>query len=307
MKKIIATKKTPPKILGYNDKITVGNLTYTVQSRLGAGTFGNVYRCIPQNPTDQAGIIDQVAIKVSQDDPLHLSVARKEGTLLSQLKHPHIIHYIDKDPTGRFLVLELCSQTLNTKIKQSYPGLDPAIAQRVYQHLLSALVYLTKKNIVHRDIKPENILEKQIPKSPTLESLWKLADFGTAAKNPGKATCRVSTLTFSAPETLIHIDNAYTHSYPSDLFSLGVVMYETVTGKPLLNRLEDHLTDSKNSELLRITLTGTQPGSPLKHYILIKSPLKPYIEQALAIDPAQRPSAASLLEEVSKTGRSLQG
>lgn len=211
----------------------------------------------------------QVAIKVVQRSHLKrekrlMDIFEAEMGILKRMQHPHIVHLIDivQTSTDYNLIMEYCSiGDLSTFIKKKnllikrhpsvgdvferYPydkgGLHPSLVKHFLAQLASSLAFLRKHDIVHRDVKPQNVLLK--PGAATEDESrslgyvgdWtlpvvKIADFGFARFLP--STSMAETLCgsplYMAPEIL----NYERYNAKADLWSVGAVTYEMVTGKP---------------------------------------------------------------------------
>ena len=138
---------------------------------------------------------------------------------MEKLDHKNIVKLYDKIDTDKhiFLIMELCDNDLNSYIKNN--KLSEDIIKNIMKQLIEVLKYIMDNNIVHRDLKPHNIL---INNDYTL----KLADFGFAKEF--KETLLTDTVCgsplYMAPEILNH----HKYNIKSDLWSVGVILYEMV-------------------------------------------------------------------------------
>ena len=138
---------------------------------------------------------------------------------MEKLDHKNIVKLYDKIDTEKhiFLIMELCDNDLNSYIKNN--TLSEDIIKDIMKQLIEVLKYIMDNNIVHRDLKPHNIL---INNDYTL----KLADFGFAKEF--KETLLTDTVCgsplYMAPEILNH----HKYNIKSDLWSVGVILYEMV-------------------------------------------------------------------------------
>jgi serine/threonine protein kinase len=201
---------------------------------LGRGGMGVVYKA------RQIKLDRLVALKLirpeSAEDPAFFERFGREARAMARLNHPNIVTIHDFGEAGGlcYLVMELVAGIdLRKRIKNG--PLDPKAALLVALQACDALDYAHKLGVIHRDIKPENIL---------LDPLRgvRLADFGLAKLLlPGSeasltATQHVlGTPHYMAPESL---DGARGIDNRSDIFSLGVVLYEMLTGELPLGRYE---------------------------------------------------------------------
>ncbi|TPX35666.1 hypothetical protein SmJEL517_g01929 [Synchytrium microbalum] len=212
---------------------------YTLVSKLGSGSSGNVYLA-KLNPTKNKAFKparrpEQVAVKVVLRSGLKVKGAEagerilQEVSILKRLSHPHIVKFVDVEwDTQHILILtEYCDlgnlqEYLNRKRNKRLPESD---AKVLFRQLVAGLHFLWTNGLVHRDLKPANLLLSGSPASPTL----KIADFGISqfedASN-GVMTDKIGTL-YMAPEV-------FTGIYDSrcDLWSIGCIYYEMLSGTP---------------------------------------------------------------------------
>jgi len=143
------------------------------------------------------------------------------------LKHPNIVSLIEVFQAHKkiHLVFEFVESTVLQEIEKADSGLDFIVAKRLILQLLLALNYCHLEGIVHRDVKPENLLISST-------GVLKLCDFGFARIcNSGQnLTEYVSTRWYRAPELLVGGKN---YQLPVDVWAVGCVFYEMITGTPL--------------------------------------------------------------------------
>ncbi len=195
---------------------------YRIEKIIGRSAMSSVYLAI------QESLDRRVALKVLSPglavDPAFSKRFVKEGKIVAKLAHPHIVTIYD---TGvhqdySYIAMEyLEAGTLKERIKQ---GLSPEQAVRILVQIAQALGYAHRQNCVHRDIKPANILFRD-PETAVL------SDFGIAKNLEDKtqltaAGWRIGTPNYMSPEQALGkpVDAR------CDLYSLGVVFYEALTG-----------------------------------------------------------------------------
>jgi serine/threonine protein kinase len=212
---------------------TVGR--YVIDCELGRGGMGVVYKA-----HDTERNID-VAIKTIPPELAHhpefLQRFQQEARALMRLHHPHIVSLIDllQDQGNHYMVLEYVDGPSLSQLLAKGP-LPPERASEIALQVAGALSYSHAHNIVHRDIKTSNILL-------TKEGLVKVTDFGIARildATLGTLTGKVfGTARYASPEQVkgLKVDHR------SDLYSLGVVLYEMLAGRPPFLGTDDELME----------------------------------------------------------------
>lgn len=197
-------------------------LHYTIVSKIGAGGMGEVYLA------EDAKLNRKVALKflpanASQDDELRIRFTR-EAQATAKLNHPHIVTIYEVDElNGRpFYAMEYIEgETIDSKIRTGQLSLEQIT--EIIRQCADALDEAHKNGVVHRDIKPANII---IDKSKRV----RLVDFGLAALVESDKITRpqttMGTFSYISPEQA----RGETCDGRTDLFSLGVVWYEMLTG-----------------------------------------------------------------------------
>src|ERR1043166_2648752 len=208
---------------------------YEILGEISRGGMGIVYKA-NQRDLDRA-----VALKVVNPDlaefPEFIERFFREAKALAKLNHPNIvqIHDVDRDGANLFLVMELVEgRSLRAMMKAG--RIPPAEVLRLTAQVCDALDYAHHQGIVHRDIKPENILV-------TRRGEVKVADFGLAVlftTDPNtprltQSNAILGTYDYMSPEQRQATANV---DHRADLFSLGVVLYELLTGKLPVGRFE---------------------------------------------------------------------
>lgn len=199
---------------------------YEIIEKVGEGGMACVYKA-------RDNILNRyVAVKILKDefskDEVFVKRFRAEAQSAASLIHPNIVSVFDvgEDKGISYIVMELLeSKTLKDYIESKGP-LSSEITLKIAAQIASALEAAHKAHVVHRDIKPQNIILNQ-------NLVAKVADFGIAkVANTTSATITsfgktMGSVHYFSPE---HAKGGYTDA-KSDLYSLGVVMYEMATGK----------------------------------------------------------------------------
>jgi serine/threonine-protein kinase len=211
---------------------------YVLDTRVGGGTFGEVWRAHHHVWTDQL-----VAIKIPTD-PQFLRDLQREGVAIHGLVHPNIVRAIGFDPYAPvpYLTMEYVPGTsLRTLVQARTASIPDAVA--IMQQVLAGLGYAHEQKVIHRDVKPENILihERAAREGFNVEGLVKVTDFGlgtstgnstgsiaySASMNSPQAREIAGTLDYMAPEQRSGAES----DARVDLYACGVVFYELLTGE----------------------------------------------------------------------------
>lgn len=197
---------------------------YKIERELGRGGMATVYLAI------QIALERQVALKVMNPalaaDEDFKTRFLKEGPIAAKLNDPQIVTIYDTgtDNEHYFLAMEyLPGGTLKQKIKQGLP-LERALA--IAKMLGSALGYAHSRNVLHRDFKPHNVLFRD-------NGTPVLTDFGIAKAVGGNSQMTIPGASIGSPMYMSPEQaGGKDLDYRSDIYSLGVVFYEMLTGKP---------------------------------------------------------------------------
>lgn len=197
---------------------------YHVEELLGEGGMGTVYR-----GTDTL-LRRPVAIKMLHPhllkDSTFMERFRNEAVLSAQLNHPNVatLYNLLHDRTDNLMVMELVDGFTIERLLTKHGKLSLETTFRIIVQALDGLQHAHNKGILHRDIKPANLML-------THEGGVKLMDFGIArlvgSQRLTRADRVVGTLEYMAPELL----NGAEPSVQSDLYAMGVLMYEMLSGK----------------------------------------------------------------------------
>jgi serine/threonine protein kinase len=231
------------------DTKSVPNSNYVYYIRkIGKGSFSKVYKGY--------NIItgDIVAVKKIDLDmkPLMIKRLKMEIEIMKTLKHKHIVELYDViyDEYYAYLIMEYshCGDLAN--YLKGRP-LKEKFAQKFSRQLSSAMKYLIERNIIHRDIKPQNILVFN-------KNTIKLTDFGFARYFD--KTTMVETLCGSPLYMSPEIIKYKKYSHKADLWSIGVIIYEILTGRPPY-RAKTHYELAKKIENSEVFLPKMIPLS----------------------------------------------
>ena len=262
---------------------TVLDGKYRIVAHLGSGGVGDVFEA------ENLRLGRRVAIKVGVGGASGESVARlrREARAIASLHHPNIrdLYDVGQMENGQlYLVLELLKgETLQKRIARVRrlavrEGVD------LFQQLLSGLHLAHMAGIVHRDLKPANIfLVTRVSCAP----LVKLLDFGFALDLSGQLWRRITaagkacgTLHYMSPEQIRGEDAGV----QSDLFSVGVVMFEALTGQ--------HPFDDANPQMVANNILLAPPPPMATLLPGLPFALEAIVRRALEKEPRRRFSSA---------------
>jgi len=202
------------------------NGRYAILKKLGEGGKGVVYKA---RDTVLNRVVAIKMLKSASSSDEGYSRFIREAQAVAKLNHPNIVSIYDigKENEKQFFVIEFVDGMSLRGLVETYPEgkCDVQTVLRTAIDVCGALQFAHSHGVLHRDVKPENILITQ-------EGVAKLMDFGLAKMlgEPGvtKEGVIVGTVAYVAPENAL----GKGADQRSDLYSLGAVLYETVTGKP---------------------------------------------------------------------------
>ncbi|XP_039921682.1 serine/threonine-protein kinase Nek11 isoform X2 [Hirundo rustica] len=255
---------------------------YTIQRKLGNGSFGSVYLVNDRKARQGEELKVLKEISVGNLKPNETVEANLEAQLLSKLDHPAIVKFyasfVERD--SFCIITEYCEGgDLDFKI-QEYKDSGKTFAQSQvidwFIQLLLGVNYMHERRILHRDLKAKNIFLK--------DNLLKIGDFGVSCLLMGScdlATTFIGTPYYMSPEVLKHQG----YNTKSDIWSLGCILYEMCC--------MNHAFTGQNflSVVLKI-VEGETPSLPDRY----PSKLNAVLCSMLSKNPSLRPAAAEILK-----------
>jgi serine/threonine protein kinase len=260
---------------------------YELLNEIGSGGFGRVYRA------RDLGLEREVAIKVLHPqltaDPGVMERFRREAQLAARLRHPNIVSVYDIQSRAglQWYVMEFVPGANVAQLVKKEGPFPIQKTTRLLFEALSALEHAHGLGLVHRDIKPENMLIEP-------DGRLRITDFGLAlalrGDRFGGATSRSGTPQFAAPEQLL----GERVEQRADLYSLGVVAYFTLLGRPPFEGTTPEAILAKQTVDALPSLREARPDVPRE--------FEDVLRHTVVCDPSQRyPTAAALrqaLEQV---------
>src|SRR5271166_1302048 len=245
---------------------------YRVLSRLGSGGMAEVYLA-----EDQL-LGRQVAVKVLHqhfaEDQEFVERFRREASSAAGLSHQNIVGIFDRGEWNGtyYIAMEYGAGRSLKKIVREQGPLDPATAIDIVVQILRATWFAHKRGVIHRDLKPHNVLLDD-------EGRARVTDFGIARAGASDMTLTGSimgTAQYLSPEQA----QGQAVSVASDLYSVGVILYELLTGVVPF--------EGETAVAIAFKQVSAQPRPPSELNPALPPSLDAVVLCALAKDPAQR-------------------
>lgn len=255
----------------------------TIIEVIGEGGMGIVYKATI-NKTGETVALKRIKlpgkenfINNIQEAIIHLKLMK--SAFICQLK----TCYIKENEKFLYMILEYCEggdlKALMKKYSEKKEPMPMSIILKIFLQILMALQFLHSKKIIHRDLKPENILF-------TKGGVVKLADFGISKEIEGSklGVTKVGTFPYEAPE-VIDENNKKEYGFEVDVWALGIILYEMVTGEYPFN-------DSDKDTLVKSIIYDDY--KPIKRRV--NKNIIEIIDMMLQKNPKKRPSVKEILE-----------
>jgi eukaryotic-like serine/threonine-protein kinase len=245
---------------------------YRVISRLGSGGMADVYLA-----QDQL-LGREVAVKVLHhhfaEDHEFVERFRREASSAAALSHPNIVGIFDRGEWNGtyYIAMEyVAGRSLKAIVREQGP-LAPAAAIDVVVQILKAARFAHRRGVIHRDLKPHNVILDE-------EGRARVTDFGIARAGASDMTMTGSimgTAQYLSPEQA----QGYAVSESSDIYSVGVILYELLTGVVPF--------EGETAVAIAFKQVSATPRPPSELNPSLSASLDAVVLRALAKDPAQR-------------------
>src|SRR5438270_10110502 len=252
---------------------------YKVVSRLGSGGMADVYLAEDQ----QLG--RKVALKLLHhrfaENPGFVERFRREAQAAAGLQHPNVVGVYDRgafDGTYYIAMEYLPGRSLKQLIRQEAP-VDPVRAIDITIQILKAARFAHRRGVIHRDLKPHNVMLDEADHA-------KVTDFGIARAGASDMTetgSIMGTAQYLSPEQA----QGHAVSEASDLYSIGVVLYELLTGQVPF--------DADSAVTIALKHVSEAPTAPTQVNPSVPPALEEVVLWALNKNPADRPRNADEL------------
>jgi DNA helicase-2/ATP-dependent DNA helicase PcrA len=258
---------------------------YEIIEWLGGGRFGDVFLA-------RDTIIEKdFALKISRMRREEINMLKGEARLLAALNHPNIVRFFNIDfIENKFVLVMEYVKGENLRDIITEGGIPIAQSMRIITQATNALSYAHANRVLHRDLKPENILITGQDEPRVV----KITDFGLARfiRSGSISASSAGTPLYMAPEAWAGNTNE-----TSDIWSLGVIFYELLTGVPPF--LDDSLEGLKR----KIEKSKFVAPATMRHDI--PEDIEDLVLSMLSLDSKSRPSAQEFSKRIAQTDQAL--
>ncbi len=299
---ILTPFQTGKLLKGDTDGYVLGG--YRLLYKIASGSFGRVYRA--DDPRTGTVVALKVLRRKWSDDKHNIELFEREGKMGMTLRHPNIVEIlaVHRDPVGKqhYIVMEFVEGGNLRDFLAIRKKLEPAEALRILEDAIAGLAHAYSKGVSHRDMKLTNVLISS-------QGTAKLVDFGLAGEHNPKPAA----LSARDTEDPLHVDRTVDYAglekatgvipgdIRSDIYFLGCVLYELLTGRPPLEATRDARSRMNRERFRNVKPIGKDEvkGPPSVFHL---------VETMMALNPQERYQTPSqLLEAIRDVRRDLEG
>jgi eukaryotic-like serine/threonine-protein kinase len=249
------------------------NKRYEIKKKIGEGGMAAIYLA------QDTRLKRDVAIKILHDklakDADILSRFIREAQSAAKLVHPNIVSVFDIEESDglNYIVMEFVDAPTLKDVIRDKTILDPEILCKIFQQITAAVKYAHENGIIHRDLKPQNVLI-------TTDNFVKVTDFGIARALTSSSLTQTGAMMGSVQYFSPEQAQGKSVDKTADVYSLGVVLFECLTGKLPF--------DGDNPVAVALKQVQDEPPDPFSFNKNIKRELSDVVFKSLRKDPAER-------------------
>ncbi|HYV09316.1 MAG TPA: protein kinase [Pyrinomonadaceae bacterium] len=258
---------------------------FLVERVLGHGGMGKVYLARDQSLHNKAVVI-KVLLDAALNDPYVVKKFRQEVEALARIAHPNVVNVLghNKLPDGTLYIVMQYVNGVTLRSAIPVEGMDLKRAGLILKQVGAALEFVHQEKIFHRDLKPDNIMLQSLNGVEHVTvvdfGIAKVKDSVVASSTSGKVS--VGTVLYMSPEQL---RGGQRITAASDIYSMGVMAYEMVTGRPPFIPASAPQLLELQSRGVRVKPIDLRPSLPIRAQTIIL--------RALSFDPTVRYQSAA--------------
>ena len=271
---------------------------YRILYKIASGSFGRVYRA--DDPRTGTVVAIKVLRRKWSEDKHNVELFEREGKLGMGLRHPNVVEIlaVNRDPVTRqhYIVMEFVEGGNLRQLLAGRKKLEPAEAVRIVEDATAGLAYAFSRGLTHRDMKLTNVLLSS-------QGGAKLVDFGLAGggQHPMLKADDMHidrTVDYAGLEKATGVPEG---DVRSDIYFLGCVLYELVTGRSPLQMTKDPRARMRRERFSRVPLIETDEVGG--HHAVIR-----LVRTMMSLNPSERfQTPSQLLEAIREVRREIDG
>jgi eukaryotic-like serine/threonine-protein kinase len=271
---------------------------YRLLYKIASGSFGRVFRA--DDPTTGTVVAIKVLRRKWSDDKHNIELFEREGRMGMSLHHPNLvaIRAVNRDQASKqyYIVMEFVEGGSLRDFLNIRKKLEPAEALRILEDAAAALAYAFSRGLTHRDMKLTNIL---ISSSGTAKVVdFGLAEVSQAIKDKDEGAQADRTVDYAGLEKATGVPTGDTRS---DIYFLGCVAYEMLTGRPPLEMTRNAQARMREDRFRKVKPMGRdEVNGPASLFHLVES--------MMSLNPQERfQTPSQLVEAIRKCRREIEG